>query len=106
MQRDAKHKTAIFFACLKLSFLQCSTEDKEQQRKTVDKRSCLLRRPDKIAHRFSLRLELLCVPSQLRDDLRHKVLRDDLMLARVVVELVQRRQEGPTKAVPGDTAET
>lgn len=81
-----------------------STEDKEQQ-KNKNKRSCLLLRPDKIAHRFSLRLELLCVPSQLRDDLRHKVLRDDLMLARVVVELVQRRQEGPTKAVPGDTAE-
>lgn len=83
-----------------------STEDKEQQKKNPVDKSFLLHRPDKIAHRFSLRLELLCVPSQLRDDLRHKVLRDDLMLARVVVELVQRRQEGPTKAVPGDTAGT
>lgn len=59
----------------------------------------------KIAHRFSLCLELLCVPSKLRDDLGHKVLRNDFMLARIVIQLIERRQEGSTETVPGDTEE-
>lgn len=54
------------------------------KKKTVDKRSYLLQ-GDKAAHRFPFRLELLCVSRQLSDDLRHEVLRDNLMLARVVI---------------------
>lgn len=51
----------------------------------MDKQSCLLHERDKIAHRFSFCFEILCVSHQLSDDLRHEVLRDNLMLARVVI---------------------
>lgn len=59
-----------------------------------------------VAHRLPLRLELLRVPRQLRDDLGREVLGDDLMLAGIVVQLVERQQEGSAESVPGDREET
>lgn len=53
-----------------------------------------------ITHRFPLRLELLRVLGELGDDLRRQVLCHQLVLACVVVQLVQRGQEGPARAVP------
>lgn len=53
-----------------------------------------------ISHRFSLGLEVLQEARKVGDDLRRQVLRDDLVLTRVVVQLVEGRQEGSTEGVP------
>lgn len=42
---------------------------------------------------------------EFRDNLRRQVLRYHLVLARVVIQLVERRQEGSTEGVPGKTQE-
>lgn len=54
------------------------------------------------AHRFPLCLQLLRVSRKLSDDLRCKVLGDNLMLACIVIQLVKCRQEGSTESVPGE----
>lgn len=59
----------------------------------------------KTSHRFPLGLELLQVARQLSDDLRRQVLRYDLVLTRVVVQLVKGRQERPTEGISGETRE-
>ena len=56
-------------------------------------------------HRLSLALELLEVASELSHDVGGEVLRDDLMLAGVVVQLIEGGHKGSTGRVPGQTQE-
>lgn len=65
--------------------------EKNNKRKSRERRT----------HRFPLGLQVLQVARELRDDLGRQVLGDHLVLARVVVELVERHQEGPAEGVPG-----
>ena len=58
-----------------------------------------------MTHRLPLALELLEVARQLRHDVGGEVLRDDLMLAGVVVQLVEGGHKGSTGRVPGRTQE-
>lgn len=53
-------------------------------------------------HRFPFRLQVLHVARELRDDLGRQVLGDHLVLARIVVQLVERGQEGPAEGVPAE----
>lgn len=53
-------------------------------------------------HRFPFRLQVLQVARELRDDLGRQVLCDHLVLACIVVQLIERRQEGPAEGVPAE----
>lgn len=53
-----------------------------------------------LTHRLPLRLDILQVARKLGDDLRRQVLGDHLVLPGVIVEFVERRQEGPAERVP------
>jgi len=58
-----------------------------------------------MTHRLPLGLELLQVARQLRHDVGGEVLRDDLMLTGVVIQLGEGGHKGLTGRVPGQTQE-
>lgn len=53
-------------------------------------------------YRFPLCFQLLDVSRQLTDDVSGEILSHDLVLSRIVVQLIQGHQEGPTGRVPGN----
>lgn len=56
----------------------------------------------KNSHRFSLSLELLQVARKLNEDLGGQVLRYDLVLTCVVIQLIKGCEEGSTEGVPSE----